>query len=167
MRTKNPKKQSAWAKIPNGVCQKYQKKDIWKKNALLRHARHVIHGRSIPTVNRRPLLIHPVDCDTLYQVFSRIGKVRKVVLQTKAVQLQGFVEMETAAQAAEAKARHRFTVIFCILLRGLFSIQRISLEKVHSICPSTAKNAQSLAWYSGVCVTSVLVFFSFYLCRTF
>nr|WMV69962.1 polypyrimidine tract-binding protein 1/2 [Euglena gracilis]BDX17178.1 polypyrimidine tract-binding protein C [Euglena gracilis] len=63
------------------------------------------------------LQIHPVDCDTLYQVFSRIGKVRKVVLQTKAVQLQGFVEMETAAQAAEAKAQFNHKHIYACSCR--------------------------------------------------
>ena len=51
------------------------------------------------------LLIHPVDCNTLYRVFSRVGSVRKVVLQNKSVQLQGFVEMEDVMQAAEAKAQ--------------------------------------------------------------
>lgn len=51
------------------------------------------------------LLIHPVDCNTLHAVFSRVGKVKKVVLQNKSVQLQGFVEMDDVMQAAEAKAQ--------------------------------------------------------------
>ena len=49
------------------------------------------------------LLFHPVDCDTLYQVFSRVGTVKKVVLQNKNDKLQGFVEMDTLNEAEEAK----------------------------------------------------------------
>nr|WMV69960.1 polypyrimidine tract-binding protein 1/2 [Euglena gracilis]BDX17176.1 polypyrimidine tract-binding protein A [Euglena gracilis] len=59
------------------------------------------------------LLLHPVDVDTLYQVFSMAGRVRKVAISPKNGQIQGFVEMESVQEAATAKeqfnGKHIFT----------------------------------------------------------
>lgn len=59
------------------------------------------------------LLLHPVDVDTLYQVFSMAGRVRKVAISPKNGQIQGFVEMESVQEAANAKeqfnGKHIFT----------------------------------------------------------
>jgi len=59
------------------------------------------------------LLLHPVDVDTLFQVFSMAGRVRKVAISPKNGQIQGFVEMETIQEAASAKeqfnGKHIFT----------------------------------------------------------
>lgn len=59
------------------------------------------------------LLLHPVDVDTLHQVFSMAGRVRKVAISPKNGQIQGFVEMESVQEAATAKdqfnGKHIFT----------------------------------------------------------
>ena len=72
------------------------------------------------------LLFHPVDVDTMYQVFSRVGKVRKVVLQNKNDKMQGFIEMDNVEQAIEAKAQFNNKHIYTSRCKPLhaFGLQR-------------------------------------------